>query len=132
MSKPQPSVNQASAAAIVTRGALPVIPGERERLKGRILRMLPARGYRWLNPEASGGVCNWAYIRQDLGGRVPAEEFRSLVEELLAEGRLVEVWLREETARKAPHLLALPESVPHLRRPVAVARGRAELLPAGL
>jgi hypothetical protein len=64
------------------------------------------------------------------GVRVSAADFAQAVEELLAEGKLIEVWLQQVDDRDASHLLMIPGLSEALRRPVARARGTPEVLEA--
>jgi hypothetical protein len=122
--------------AIATIGA----PAERlsrpEAIKARILRVVAAGGCwpgwrgepdRWRHLP---GTLPWWEVRQRLGGRVSASDFAGAVEDLLAEGRLIEVWLQQVDDRDAPHLLMLPGRSGGLKRPVARARGDPVVLTA--
>lgn len=119
---------------VVTVGELTEPPDPRLHLRKRILEaagrfdafLVAARPG---EPRRTGSVCWWE-LRHQLGGRVKVATFRPVLEELMAEGRLVEVWLDGPYGRQAPHALVLVEAVRFLRYPVAQARGRADVLPS--
>ena len=113
-----------------------------EWLRGRIIRLIDAGVPRmefvgdflagrervqtgW---EQAPGSCAWWALRQRLGGRVTAAEFAEAIDALIAEGRLIEVWLAPPDRRQTPHCLLLPGRSDGLRHPVARARGRADVL----
>ncbi len=52
---------------------------------------------------------HWGELRQAIGGRVTSEDFRRSVDELLADGLIVEVYEATGDWRDHRHLLALPE-----------------------
>lgn len=119
---------------VVTLGAPPTPEDDRERLKKRIIGLLRAgvpRLYRaeergpWLTPP---GACAWWEMRQRVGGRTARADFRAAVDDLLAEGRLIEVWLALPGRRTPAHALLLPGASAALRHPVAQARGRSDVL----
>lgn len=111
---------------IVTLGGLPQRPDPATNLRRRILEALRAGGT-WSQDGVPGARPWWA-LRQAVGGRVDAATFAQAVEDLMAEGKVVEVWLRVPDRREPPHLLLLPGSRVPLRYPVARARGRPEVL----
>jgi hypothetical protein len=103
-------------------------------LRSRILELVragvprrhgDARGEGWWHRP---GALPWSETRQRVGGRVKAAEFTAAVEDLMAEGNLIEVWLRMAGRRAPSHVLLLPDHPEALRHPVARARGLAEVL----
>lgn len=124
---------------IVTVGAPPVPEDEGERLRARILDVArsgvprhswdPERGWchkgEWL---VRLGGWPWWEMRQRVGGRVPEAAFRAAVDELLARGQLLEVWLKPRGRRTPDHILLVPGGGAELPRPVAQARGRSDVL----
>jgi hypothetical protein len=124
---------------IVTVGAPPAPGSEGERLQGRILELV-GRGVPRLSSGPDGrlgyhgewwhppGALPWWETRQRAGGRVGAEVFRAAVEALVADGRLLEVWLEPDGQRAPGHLLLLPGYSGALRRSAVMARGRPDVL----
>jgi len=121
---------------IATIGPPPQRPTRAELVRAGILRVIAAGvcwpgflGYpdRW---PARPGAMPWWTVRQRVGGRVSAADFAAAVEGLLAEGRLIEVWLERRDGRSIPHLLMIPGCSEALSRPVAQARGKPEVLAA--
>jgi hypothetical protein len=76
------------------------------------------------------GAVPWWLVRRQLGGRVGAQQFRTAVDVLLAAGRVIEVWLEPLGLKDPSHVLLLPKCSGALRRPIAMARGRADVLRA--
>jgi hypothetical protein len=117
--------------AISIIGAPPPRPSRAESVKAALLRAVAAglcwSDDRWQYPP---GTLPWWEARIRLGGRVPAAAFAGAVEDLLAEGKLIEVWLERSGGRDAPHLLMIPGKSSALKRPVAQARGQPEVLAA--
>jgi len=69
------------------------------------------------------GVCSFWELRQRLGGRVKRQAFVEAVQALLAEGRVIEVWLAMPDMRESPHCLLLPGHSKALKHPVAQGPG---------
>lgn len=109
--------------AVVMVGELPAPPDREARTKERILSLVSRGGWR-----GRPGGAPWWWVRQEVGGRVDSAAFRALVDELLSEGRLLEVWLCHPDRDNPPHVLLLPGHSGALRFPVARASGRAEVL----
>jgi hypothetical protein len=117
--------------AIAIIGTRPPRPSRPEVIKAAILRAVAAglcwSGNRWRHLP---GTLPWWELRIRIGGRVSADAFAQAIEDLLAEGQLIEVWLARADGRDAPHLLMLPGKSSALKRPVAQARGKPEVLAA--
>lgn len=111
---------------IVTLGGPPQRPDPGAKLRQRILEALETGGS-WSQDGVPGARPWWA-VRKAVGGRVNAVTFAQAVEELIAEGKVIEVWLSMPDRREPPHLLVLPSFRVVLRYPVARARGRPEVL----
>jgi hypothetical protein len=58
------------------------------------------------------GRLPWRIVRQQLGGVVKAHTFRRLVDELVADGRLIELWHTDGLRRVLRHSLVLPSRSP--------------------
>ncbi len=81
-----------SPAVVRVVTPLPAEPSRDEVLKERMLYHLadtPRLGRCYF---LSADRWSWAALRQIIGGRVRAAHFRRLVDELIAEGKVVEVW----------------------------------------
>jgi hypothetical protein len=129
------SFKMLSTDEILTLGVLPPARERPEWLKDRIIGVV-AEGVRrrsfyeddpveWRHRP---GLMNWWVARQLVGGKVSTEDFNTAVDALILDGRLVEVWLVRPDQRAAPHMLVRPGKFAKLPRPVAQARGRAEVL----
>lgn len=82
-------------------------------------------------PRYGPGACRWSEARRRLGGGwVPSRVFQQVVDELVAEGALVECWLHPgyHPPSRAPHVLLLPYFSGPLPAPVVRARGREDVL----
>jgi hypothetical protein len=116
-------------------GFPPLARGRAGWLKDRILAVVaggvPELRYHLGDPirwRRRPGALPWWEARQRIGGRVTPEEFRRAVDELLAEGRLVEAWLERPDMRDGSHLLVMPGRLEALPLAVARSRGRADVL----
>jgi hypothetical protein len=70
-----------------------------EKLDGRILSILGQPSYsRYLG-------WSWTNLRQRVGGKVQAAEFREAIERLLDEGEIVECWLHSNGPRPTHRLM---------------------------
>lgn len=139
MPRGQQGASKATASGgLIEVGNHPTPPDPHARLIARIMDLI-ARGKRWGYEDAGRpdpehqwwiwpGVCPWWEARQGIGGRTPSERFRRAVDDLLTEGRLIEVWLVQRDDRTAPHLLMIPGHSAALRRPVARARGNPKAI----
>ncbi len=108
-SRPSPAV-----VRIVT--PLPAEPSRDEVLKARMLYHLadtPRLGrYSFLSSDR----WSWAALHQIIGGRVRAAHFRRLIDELIAEGKVVEVWEAKVDgwSWRHQHVLVLAERFHHI------------------
>ena len=133
-----PSRHQESAPVVV--GAVP-IPDRGGWLRARIVRLIDAGVPRQTWDKRDGwafrgeyrhrpGSLSWFEVRQRIGGAVRTPEFVAAVDDLIAAGELIEVWLNIGGRRSAPHSLLLPGRSDSLKHPVARARGLPEVLAA--
>src|SRR5205823_3542415 len=97
-------------------------------LRQRIIEAIRVPRFRRGSGEGSWGWRPWWSVRQAIGGRVRTEAFRRAVEELLAQGALVEAWLEARDQRARPHVLLLPGALGELDRAVCEVRGREDVL----
>ena len=85
-------------------------PTADEKTRTRILTSLAGGSPRW---GGSRGRWSWGKLRQSVGGAVGAEQFRRLVDTLLEDGLVLEIYEAagdRRTDRRTPkHLLVVPE-----------------------
>lgn len=92
-------------------------------LKRRILDLLS------LQPNGDAIRWPWWALRQALGGYVRSQQVRAAVEELIAEGRLLEVWDTSRGRRQPRHTLVRREFwARHSWRRISRIRGRGDTL----
>lgn len=108
-------------------GSVPPPPSPLEKAKRRVLEVVTRGTGDWACCNPVPGVATWWGVRRYLGGAYSRELVREAVEALLAEGKLLEAWWQDHTARKPRHWLVLPSSLTHLPG-VHKLRGRPELL----
>ena len=93
-------------ASVITVGELPKLASRDDNIKHRITTLLQnlsedwrernryvrtgRRTYRW----------HWWMLRGRIGGRVDAETFRRLIDELEAQGEVIEVWEQRHPRRQ--------------------------------
>ena len=98
----------------------------RERLKAAILRAVSDRMAPTVTFDHSprGGLATWKSIRRHVGGRITSAELRAAIEDLLGEGRLLEMRFAPHGDREGPHLFVLPAEAFRVRRRVLMMRGQ--------
>ena len=110
------------AESVITVGELPQPVSRDENIRTRIMTLLRRRtedrwekkhvynhstgkyrridkSYRW----------HWCALRERIGGRVDAIMFRRLIDELEAEGEVIEVWEQRHPRRQAAHWVLCPK-----------------------
>src|SRR5205823_4119120 len=99
-----------TAPAIVSVGAMPAPPTAVDHLKARILAIVAAGEPRFAHCSFhhAPGVMPWWDVRQRVGGKFARRDFVAAVEALLAEGRLIEAWLRPRGRATPSHVLIRP------------------------
>lgn len=121
--------------AVITIGNLPARRAQDALIRHRLFRAVwygqpgPLRFGRPQQVEngMQRGVLRWSECRRALGGRVDAAAFRRAVDELVAAGRLIEVWMRARN-RMISHGLLIPGFSSALPYPVCMARGREDVM----
>lgn len=112
-------------------------PGNHDRgrwLQDRIVALIRAGLPRFTEDDRAKvwwhrpGALPWWEVRQRIGGRIRTEVFAEAIENLLAEGSLIEVWTKMLGARPDGHILMLPGHSDALRWPVVRARALREVL----
>ena len=106
-----------SIGTIPARGA-----GRRQRLEGRILRAV-ARGVAGKHAPGSCPV----HAARARCGRLSDDEFKALVDGLMRDGRLIELWV-ECQGGAVGHRLVLPGQRAAVRGEPVRAQGRADLV----
>jgi len=87
--------------AIIEKGRVPKKPSAHEVLRRRVLEFVGKKG----------GVVRWWELRQNLGGVYSTEAVREVVDELIAEGKLLEAWFQPPTRHEPHHWLVLPQAL---------------------
>jgi hypothetical protein len=115
--------------SVVTLGEIPtpddIITSVRSRVLELLSRGVPRepsddRGDGWWHRP---GALPWWELRTRVGGRVASTTFAGAVEGLIADGRVIEVWLAAHGRRTPSHVLLLPGHSGALKGRVVRARG---------
>ena len=107
---------------VITVGEFPEPISRDENIRRRILTLLQRRSEDWTVRkwvyDANTGKerrmnnsyrWHWCRLRERIGGRVDAKMFRRLIDELEAEGEVVEVWEQTHPRRQAAHWVVSPK-----------------------
>ena len=112
-------------------GTVPSRPNLYEHMVNRIMKIVrdgigSGDNYQYyIGP----GIASWAGVRHRLGGRYKTDAVMAVIDDLLAEGKLLEVWWHDGSRRIEPkHWLILPECIEQLPG-IHRVRGKLELVP---
>jgi hypothetical protein len=130
MRKPEatPTLDVIDAGAIPEPDPMAARNRQKARLLAAVTGSTPCSAWQLTRQERQLGECPAWIARQAVGGHVPPEAFRSLVEELIAEGAILEVWCQRDGLPVTPHRLVAPGFRRLLRRRPVRVRGRRDLV----
>ena len=103
---------------VITVGKLPQLASRDENIKQRITTLLKNLSEDWRERKRdwrTGKVISstyrwhWWILRGRIGGRVDAKMFLRLIDELEAEGKVIEVWEQTHPRRQAAHWVLSPK-----------------------
>jgi len=107
--------------AVIEKGRVPEKPSSREVLRRRVLEFVERK---------RKGVVRWWELRQNLGGAYSTEVVRGVVDELIAQGELLEAWFQPPARHDPHHWLVLPHAL-DLLPGVHKIRGRRDVVERG-
>ena len=125
MNDTQPGSGGGAISEVVEAGNLPFRDRQsirRDRIRRKTLERVNLGSWR-LPP----GVASYSDARRHVGGSIATRDFRAGLEELLAEGSLLECWGTDETGRSWRHRLINPGRRAEAGRIIQV-RGRRDLV----
>lgn len=103
---------------VISIGELPQLASRDDSIKKRITTLLKNLSEDWMERKRdwrTGEVISsthrwhWWILRGRIGGRVDAKTFRRLIDELEAEGKVIEVWEQRHPRRQAAHWVLSPK-----------------------
>ena len=107
---------------VIIVGDFPLPVSRDENIRRRMLTLLRRRTEDWTerksvyNPNTGkykrvdkSYRWHWCRLRERIGGRVDAKMFRRLIDELEAEGKVIEVWEQRHPRRQAAHWVLSPK-----------------------
>ena len=125
-------------ASVITVGELPKLASRDDNIKHRITTLLKNLSEDWRERKRdwrTGKVISstyrwhWWILRGRIGGRVCAETFRRLIDELEAEGEVIEVWEQRHPRRQAAHWVLCPKHFDkHQWTHIVKAIGRKDII----
>lgn len=114
---------ETSGYDVISIGSIPLrdrTASRHRRIVDKIIRFL----------SEAGGYLRWWEITQKLGGIVSKEQREAVIEELIRDGRVVEVWSDRNPDRLITHGLVLTHYRVATEGSIVKARGREDVIRA--
>ncbi len=125
-------------ASVITVGELPKLASRDDNIKHRITTLLKNLSEDWRERKRdwrTGKVIStyrwhWWVLRGRIGGRVDAKTFRRLIDELEAEGEVIEIFEQRHPRRQAAHWVLCPMHFDkHQWTDIVKVVGREDIIP---